>query len=100
APEGILHGERHMNVLKLDKKTRDALGDDMFAFPRTRSCPLNDERHTVLAWAQVEGVKDATISERIEARHRIMARAKELRIDTTDWNRVKSRSEEHTSELQ
>lgn len=81
-----------MTVIKLDKKTRDALPPEMFAFPRTRRCPLNDQHHTMLAWAMVDGVQDASADERREARQAILARAAALAIETKDWHKVKSMS--------
>jgi hypothetical protein len=78
--------------MPLSKEEREALGDDLFAFPRLRKCPLNDEKHTRLAWDMVDRTQGATMDERAEARRRILHRAKELGIDTSDWDKTVSAS--------
>lgn len=75
---------------KLDKKSRAALGSEMFAFPRSRQCPINDEHHVLLAWKTIDGTKGVTDAERRLARTLTFDRAKELGVPTKDWNRVKS----------
>jgi hypothetical protein len=72
--------------MSLTKEQRDAMSDDMFAFPRTRQVPMNDETHTRLGWDMVDRTKGVTDEERREARHRLLRRAKELGIDTTQWH--------------
>lgn len=79
-----------MQTAKLDKKSRNALPEDHFAVPGKRKLPINDERHTRLAWDMVERTQDLTPEERSAARERILRRAKELGIDTKDWHRVSS----------
>lgn len=79
-----------MNFSKLDKQTRDALPDDMFAFARTRQVPINDEHHTRLAWRMLDATKGVTDEERMAARGRVLQRAKTLGMDTKDWNKVQS----------
>lgn len=83
-----------MNMLtaKLDKKTREALPDEHFAVPGKRKLPINDDRHTKLAWDMVDRTHDLTPEERSAARHHILQRAKQLGIDTTDWHKVKAMS--------
>ena len=76
-----------MNVIaKLDKKSRDALPDDMFAVPRLRKLLLNDERHTLMAWKDLDNTQGLTPAEREAARERILARAAELGV--TIWMRA------------
>jgi hypothetical protein len=72
--------------MSLTKEQRDAMSDDMFAFPRTRQVPMNDETHTRLGWDMVDRTKGVTDDERREARHRLLRRAKELGIDTKEWH--------------
>lgn len=80
-----------MTILaKLDKEARDALPEDQFAVPGKRKLPINDERHVRLAWDMVERTQGLTDEERSTARHRILQRAKDLGIDTTDWNKVQA----------
>ena len=74
----------------LDKKSRKALPDEHFAVPGKRKLPINDERHTRLAWDMVDKTQDLSPEERKTARERIMHRAHELSVDTTDWHKIKS----------
>ncbi len=73
--------------MPLSKEERDKLADDMFAFPRTRQVPMKDETHTRLGWDMVDRVKGVTDAERTEARKRLLRRAKELGIDTSEWTK-------------
>ncbi len=79
-----------VEAAKLDKKARGAIPDEHFAVPGKRKLPLNDERHTRLAWDMVERTHGLTPAEKSEARRRIIKRAKELGIDTSDWHKVKA----------
>ena len=56
-----------------------------FAAPGKRKLPMPDERHVRLAWSQVDRVGGLTDAERTEAKRRIIARAKGLGMDVTDW---------------
>jgi hypothetical protein len=74
-----------MNVIaKLDKKSRDALPDDMFAVPRLRKLLLTDDRHTAMAWKDLDNTQGLTDDEHKTARERILARAAELGITLKD----------------
>jgi hypothetical protein len=74
-----------MNVIaKLDKKSRDALPDDMFAVPRLRKLLLIDDRHTAMAWKDLDNTQGLTDDEHKTARERILARAAELGITLKD----------------
>lgn len=77
---------------RLSKKDRNALPAEQFAAPGKRKLPINDEHHTILAWGMVDQTVDLTLGERQEARVKIMARARELGIDTSEWNTLKSLS--------
>lgn len=79
-----------MNIVstKLDKKTREALPAEMFAFPKTRQCPINDAHHTELSWKNIDTAKGVTNDERKEARRLTLERALALGIETKDWNRL------------
>lgn len=72
----------------LTKDQRDALPDIAFAVPGKRKLPLPDERHTRLAWSQLSRTQGLTPEERSAARKHILRRAKELGIDTADWERI------------
>ncbi len=74
--------------MPLSKEERDKLGEEMFAFPRTRQVPMNDETHVRLGWDMVDRTKGVTDEERAEARRRLLRRAKELGIDTSAWDKV------------
>ncbi|MBI1214117.1 MAG: hypothetical protein GC190_21860 [Alphaproteobacteria bacterium] len=74
--------------MALTKQQRDALPAEHFAVPGKRALPINDERHTKLAWDMVERTKDLTPAERKTARERILKRAKDLGIDTKDWSKL------------
>lgn len=75
---------------KLDKKQREALPNELFAVPAKRKLPINDEHHTRGSWEMVDKAITLSDAERSEARRRILHRAKDLNIDTSDWNRVKA----------
>lgn len=75
---------------KLTKKDREAIPEEHFAVPGKRKLPINDERHTRLAWDMVDRTQGLTQEERSTARSRILKRAKQLGIDTKDWHKVKS----------
>ncbi|MDE2101958.1 MAG: hypothetical protein KGL39_32225 [Patescibacteria group bacterium] len=70
---------------QLSQQDRDALPPEHFAVPKKRKLPIPDERHTRLAWDMVEKTKGLTPAERSDAYRHIRRRAKELGIDTTNW---------------
>jgi len=77
--------------------TRLQASADVFAFPRTRQVPIQDERQLAMAWQVVDAVKNVTEVERLEARGKIVARAKELNVDTTKWLKIAMMSLELSS---
>jgi len=77
--------------------TRLQASADVFAFPRTRQVPIQDERQLAMAWQVVDAVKNVTEVERLEARGKIVARAKELNVDTTKWLKIATMSLELSS---
>lgn len=70
---------------KLTYQARKELDDDEFAVPGKRKLPINDEAHVRNAWDEVEYTEDLTDEERAEAKKKILAKAKKLGIDTSDW---------------
>jgi hypothetical protein len=76
--------------MAMTKEQRDALPASEFAFPRTRQCPLNDERHTRLAWDMVDRTQGVSDGERADARRHILRRAHDLGIDTSTWSTLKA----------
>lgn len=78
--------------MALTKQERDKLSVDLFAFPRTRQCPMPDEKHARMAWDMIATTKGVTDAEKKTAYTRILAHAKTLDIDTSDWNKVKAMS--------
>lgn len=78
--------------MALSRAERDALPPEHFAVPEKRKLPINDEKHTRMAWDMVAQAKDLSDSERSTARRRILARAQALGLATGDWHRVKAMS--------
>lgn len=71
--------------MALTKEARDALSDDDFAVPGKRALPLHDETHVKMAWDMVDRTKGLSDEERRAARSRILRKARELGLDTSDW---------------
>jgi hypothetical protein len=74
-----------LQAAKLSKEERDKLPDSAFAVPGKRLLVITDATHTKLAWDMVDRTEGLTPEERAEARRRILRRAKELGIDTSNW---------------
>ncbi len=79
-------------MTKLSKIERAALPDSAFAVPGKRKLLIEDASHLRFAWDELERTQDLTEAEREEARRRILARARELGIDTSGWLRLKTMS--------
>lgn len=75
--------------MSLSREQRSALPADDFAVPGKRLLPIVDRKHVAMAWGQV-GQSKLSDGERADARVRIMARAEQLGMDTTDWTRIKT----------
>ncbi len=73
--------------MALTKEQRDALPDNMFAWPAKRKLPMDDEVHVRLGWDQVDRTQGMSEAERATARMHLLRRAKELGINTKDWNK-------------
>ena len=71
--------------MALTKEQRDALADDDFAVPGKRALPIQDTTHTRMAWSMLDKTKGLTDTERADAKRRILRRAKDLGMDTSDW---------------
>lgn len=71
--------------MAITKAEREAMPKAWFAFPDTLQGPMPDENHTRLAWDMIERTKGVSESDRKAARHRVIARAKELGMDTSGW---------------
>ncbi len=78
--------------MALTKEQRDALPAEHFAVPKTRQLPIHDEKHVKMAWDMVDNTKGLSDEERRAARSKILSRAKELGVDTKDWNKIKAMS--------
>lgn len=76
--------------MALTKEERDKLPDSDFAVPGKRELPIQDEEHVRLAWDMLDRTEDLTKEEKSKARKRILRRAGDLGIDTSDWNRVEA----------
>jgi hypothetical protein len=71
---------------ELSSDERGQLPREMFAWPAKKELPLRDPEHVRLAWDMLPRAEGMTGAERREARSRILARARQLGIDTRDWN--------------
>ncbi len=69
----------------LDKKARDALPDSMFAVPGKRLLPFHDVKHCKMAWSQLDHTKGLTEADKSEGKRRILRRAQELGLNTSNW---------------
>ena len=71
--------------MSLTKEKREALPDADFAVPGKRKLPIHDTTHVRLAHEMVNRTGGLTEDEKSEARQRILTKAKELDVDTSDW---------------
>ncbi|GIM47032.1 hypothetical protein DNHGIG_25810 [Collibacillus ludicampi] len=71
----------------LSAAQRKKLKDSDFAVPGKRKLPIHDKEHVKLAWDMVDRTKGLTEEERKEARKRILSAAKQMGVDTSDWNK-------------
>lgn len=71
----------------LTAEERGQLGADDFAVPAKRELPIKDADHVRLAWDMVDRTMGLSAEERAGARRRILARARELGIDTGGWEK-------------
>lgn len=78
------------------KEQRDKMPAEHFAVPGKHELLIHDEKHTRLAWDMVDRTHGLTPEEKREARRRILHRAKELGIDTADWNKSVHAGDEST----
>lgn len=74
--------------MALTKEARDALAESSFAVPGKRALPIHDTTHVRMAWKMVDRTQGLSEAERKAARDRILRKAKELGIDTTDWHTI------------
>ena len=71
--------------MALTKEQRDALPDSDFAVPGKRALPIHDRDHVRMAWSMLDHTKGLSDSEKADAKRRILRKARELGIDTSDW---------------
>lgn len=71
--------------MALTKEQRDALPESDFAVPGKRALPMHDKSHLKMGWSMLDKTKGLTESEKSEAKRRLLHRAKELGVDTSDW---------------
>lgn len=83
-----------LEAAKLKTKQRDALPSSDFAVPGKRVMPINDKIHVEKAWQLKDTAHDLTPAEKTTARKRIIRRAKELGIDTSNWQGVEAADHE------
>ena len=79
---------------KPSRETIAASPDEDFAVPRTRQIWIPDANHVKMAWNVVHSTKGLTPEDRVEARQRIIDRAKQFEMDTSRWEsqRIESAS--------
>ena len=75
-----------MTGAALSREAREALPDDGFAVPDKRRVPINDARHVRMGWKQIGQANGLTEHERTQGRLRIVAKARELGINTVSDN--------------
>lgn len=83
--------------MALTKEQRDRLPSEDFAVPKTRQLPMQDEKHARMAWDMVDNTKGLSDEERRVARSRVLARARKLGVDVSEWNKIKAMSLEAMS---
>lgn len=71
---------------ELTAEERDRLPAEMFAVPSKRELPLRDADHVRLAWDMLPRTQGLSPAERAHACEAILARARQLGIDTRDWD--------------
>lgn len=76
-----------LEAAKVSTEERKHMDDSDFAVPGKRKLLINDAKHVRLAWDMVDRTEGLTPEERAEARRRILRKAHELGIDTSDWNK-------------
>jgi hypothetical protein len=72
--------------MPLTTKKRDNLSDKDFAVPGKRALPIHDEVHVRMAHSMLDKTKGLTPAEKKEAQSRILKKAKELGMDTSNWD--------------
>ena len=72
--------------MPLTKEQREALPASEFAVPAKRALPIHDRDHVKMAWSMLDHTKGLSDTERAEARRRILRKAHEIGIDTSEWS--------------
>ncbi len=77
----------HLKAMQtpLSAAARAKIKPKLFALPDKEKLPIEDADHVKLAWDMVGRTEGLTEAERVEARRRIRARAKEIGVDTSGW---------------
>ncbi len=82
----VVVGDQEMAAADaLSTEGREDLKDSDFAVPGKRKLPIENEKHTRLAWDLLDDTDGLSAEEKAEARRRIKAAAKRFDIDTSDW---------------
>lgn len=71
--------------MALDAKRRSLLTAEQFAVPDKRKLPIENAKHIRMAWDMLARTTGISGAERTEAKKRILARARAMHIDTSDW---------------
>lgn len=77
----------HLTALhtKLSAPERAKIKPKYFAVPGKEALPIEDADHVKAAWDMLDRTEGLTAAEKAEARKRILARAKELGVNTSGW---------------
>lgn len=77
--------QKAIDAARVSQEERDSLPASAFAVPGKRKLLITDATHTKLAWDMVDRTGGLSDEEREHARSRILRRAKELGLDTSEW---------------
>lgn len=70
---------------KLSDAARAKIAPRHFAVPEKEALPIEDADHVKAAWDMLDRTEGLTAAEKAEAKKRILARAKELGVNTSGW---------------
>jgi hypothetical protein len=82
-------------MAKLDAKKRNAIGSNVFAFPKERKEPLENAGHVRNAAARFDQVKGVSQSERGSAWKRIKAAAKKFGVELREAGQQEMAKSKH-----
>ncbi len=72
--------------MSLTKEKRDALPESDFAVPGKRKLPIHDATHVRLGWDMLDRTQGLSDDEKRVARERLLRKAHDLGVDTSEWH--------------